>query len=173
MNTYGTIERSGDKTRVRFERRLSHPVDGVWRAITDRNELRQWFPQDVDLVLEPGAKLRFEFREEDKPDPADVPGLEEIPDFFDGEVLEVDPHHRLSYTWGTDVLTFELTPDGDGTRLVLTATFEPDEVKEPRDAAGWHVCLDALGAHVEGGPAPAKDAWQPIYEEYVERFKPA
>ena len=33
---------------VRFERRLAHPPERVWRAITDRGELEAWFPADIE-----------------------------------------------------------------------------------------------------------------------------
>ena len=41
--TYVTID---DKPAVRFERRLPHRVDAVWRAVTEPSELAHWFPGD-------------------------------------------------------------------------------------------------------------------------------
>jgi hypothetical protein len=46
-----------DGPTLRFERRYSHPIERVWRAITDPDELRHWFP--------PGEKL--EVTESDPP----------------------------------------------------------------------------------------------------------
>ena len=46
-----------DGPTLRFERRYPHSVDRVWRAITDPDELRHWFP--------PGEEL--EVRESDPP----------------------------------------------------------------------------------------------------------
>ena len=43
------------------------------------------------------------------------------------------------------MLRFELEPDGSGSVLTLTVTF-PEYGKAARDAAGWHVCLEQLGA---------------------------
>ncbi len=39
--SYATIE---DTPTLIFERRLSHPVDRVWEAITDPDVLIHWFP---------------------------------------------------------------------------------------------------------------------------------
>ena len=33
---------------LRIERELSHPAEKVWRALTERNLLKQWFPADVE-----------------------------------------------------------------------------------------------------------------------------
>ena len=47
MNTYASYATIEDQPRLNFERRLSHPVDRVWRAITEPDELGQWFPSQV------------------------------------------------------------------------------------------------------------------------------
>ena len=81
---------------VRLERRLPDPPDVVWRALTEREQLRAWFPPEVlDLTLT-------------------------------GEVLEVDEPSVLEFTWGDDTLRFELWPEGNGTRLVLVDELPPD-----------------------------------------------
>jgi uncharacterized protein YndB with AHSA1/START domain len=70
----GTLETIDSGFILRFERRLDHPVERVWRAITDPNDLRHWFPQSEPLQVtqsEPprllagtwyGDALRFELR---------------------------------------------------------------------------------------------------------------
>jgi hypothetical protein len=70
-----------------FERRLEHPIEAVWRVITDPAELEHWFPTAVAGELAPGAPLMFEFR---------VPHLP----VMHGEVTELEPRRRLSFTWG-------------------------------------------------------------------------
>ena len=49
---------------LRFERRFKHPVEKVWKAITDPAELAYWFPMEVEGDLVPGGKLRFPMDEE-------------------------------------------------------------------------------------------------------------
>ena len=59
--SYATIE---DKPTLIFERRLSHPVDRVWQAITEPDELVHWFPSKVDVDdCAPGGAMRFEFED--------------------------------------------------------------------------------------------------------------
>lgn len=37
---------------LRLERRYEHPVERVWRAITDAAELRHWFPSDEPITVQ-------------------------------------------------------------------------------------------------------------------------
>jgi uncharacterized protein YndB with AHSA1/START domain len=153
--THATVQTSGPRPAVRFERQLAQPPEVVWRALTDPEELRSWFPSDiVTEEWKVGAALTFPFREHDAPG-------------FTGTVLELDAPRLLVYTWGDDTLRFELTPNSSGgTILVLT-----DELAAgiaARNAAGWEVCLERLAGH-----APGDNAWKPLFDHYVAAFEPA
>ena len=55
-----------DRTRpaIRLERHLSDPPEVVWRALTEREQLRSWFPSDVIRDggrWEVGAAITFPF----------------------------------------------------------------------------------------------------------------
>ena len=157
----GTLEQTAAGPRLRFTRRLAHPPEKVWRAITEPEHLRAWFPDGI--VVEEwavGARLRFE--------PA--PGMAEP---FDGEVLAYEPPTVVEFRWGTDVIRLEVAPDGDGTELTLLDTI--DELgKAARDGAGWHTCLDQLEHHLDGTTPSwsASDRWREIHPSYVEGFGP-
>jgi uncharacterized protein YndB with AHSA1/START domain len=99
-----------------LEHELDHPPAKVWRALTEPALLSQWL---MSNDLQPAVGHRFRFTQ--KPT-----------EYWDGivncEVLEVDPHRRLRYTWrsGPDsspldtVVTWTLTPTpSGGTRLTL------------------------------------------------------
>jgi hypothetical protein len=94
-----------------------------------------------------------------------------------GEVTELEPPRRFAFTWGEEVLRFELEPDdGGGCRLRFTHLVS-DERQAARDAAGWHVCLDALerllaGEPAEQPPAGPTDEWEARYAEYAARGLP-
>ena len=72
----GTLESAENGYRLRFERRLDHSPERVWRAITEPEELAHWFPPGEELLVtesEPprllagtwyGDELRFELRPE-------------------------------------------------------------------------------------------------------------
>jgi uncharacterized protein YndB with AHSA1/START domain len=158
----GTLHTEDGLTVLRFERHLAHPAAKVWHALTDAEALRHWFPQDVTADLRPGGKMLFTFRES-----GDYGGIPP----FEGEVLECEPPRVLAYRWGTDLLRWELQPTGDGCLLIFTDTLT-ERGKAARDGAGWHVCLDALQAWVDGAEPPAADRWQQVHPGYVELFGP-
>ena len=86
-------------------------------------------------------------------------------DALPGEVLEWDPPRRVSFTWGTDTICFELAPSPDGgTTFVLTE--ELDANAAARNAAGWDACLDQLQLGIAGEP------WKPRFDRYVAVFEP-
>jgi hypothetical protein len=70
-----------------------------------------------------------------------------------GQVLELDPPRRFAFLWGEDPVAFDLAPDGDGTRLMLTHVLRTEGGgAAARTAAGWHMCLDLLAEHLGGRP---------------------
>ena len=133
----GVLARDGDQWTLTFTRRLAHPVEQVWRAVTEPEHLAAWFPQQIIGERRAGAPLRF---------------VSPAGDGFDGEMLAFQPPTLLELTWGGDRLRIELRPDGPGTVLTLTDTFG-ELGKAARDAAGWHECLDRLAASLAGHPA--------------------
>lgn len=52
--------------------------------------------------------------------------------------------------------------------LSLTHSFE-DRFKAARDAAGWHLCLDALAATLDS-QARAPSDWRGLNADYERRF---
>jgi uncharacterized protein YndB with AHSA1/START domain len=151
-----TLLTNRNQPAVRLERQLADPPAVVWQALTEREQLRSWFPCDVIVeggAWEPGAAITFEF-------PPEV-----IDMTLTGEVLEVDEPNALAFTWGEEVLRFELTANDAGTRLVLTDEVPPSAAA--RNAAGWELCLDRLA-----GLEPAADAWRPRFEAYSAAFTP-
>lgn len=155
--TDATLLTDGARPAVRLERHLPDPPAVVWRALTEREQLRSWFPCDVILDggrWEVGAAITFPF-------PPEVMDMTLV-----GEVLEVDEPNLLAFTWGEDTLRFELSPEEGGTHLVLVDELPPDSAA--RNAAGWENCLDRL-AGLEPGPG----AWQERFERYTAAFEPA
>lgn len=156
--TYDMIE---NRPTLRFARRLSHPVDLVWRAITDPAELAQWFPTEVAGDLRVGGRMTFTFEQHTLPDGSNT---------MSGEVTDLDPPRLLAFHWGEDHLRFELDPVGrEQCDLRLTVQLGTRD-KAARDAAGWHVCLDRLARLVGGAAGPAVTGagaqWRELYESY-------
>ena len=164
MSAHGTYATIDGEPAVRFERRLPHPVEAVWRTVTEPGELAHWFPSEVEVDLRLGGAMRFTF----SPDMV-----------YAGEVVEFDPPRRFAFTWGTDLLRFDLAPDGDGTRLTMLHVLrEEGDEAAAKTAAGWHLCLDGLARRLAGepgvtapdGPTPE---WRARYDEYRDRDVPS
>jgi uncharacterized protein YndB with AHSA1/START domain len=144
------------KPVLRFERRLRHSPERVWRVVTEPAEMKHWFPAEVTID---GQKLSFRF-----PDGAPVDA-----DGGEGELLESDPPKVFAFRWNNDVLRFEILPHEDGCLLVLTAVVT-NRLSVGRDAPGWDTCLDALVARTDGTRFEPPTEWLPRIEYYVRKF---
>jgi uncharacterized protein YndB with AHSA1/START domain len=159
-----TLERSNDRWVLQMERTLGHPAERVWAALTRAEEVRRWAPyapdRDLDVV---GA---VPLPQAEGGEPADGPAEP-------GEVLVADPPRLLVLDWGGHLLRFEITPVPAGVRLLLTHTFDVrDEAADY--ASGWHLCLNALSARLDGkdvppaaGSAAREYGWQDLRDEYA------
>ncbi|MFE9061644.1 SRPBCC family protein [Streptomyces violaceusniger] len=145
----------GGRSALRLERRLAHPPEKVWRALTDPAQLVHWFPSEVQVELKVGGRMGFVFPGREAPD-------------MDGVVTELDPPHVFAFTWGEDELRWELRPEDDGCVLTLTHTFG-DRFGAASFASGWHACITGLAALL-GGEEIAHGDMAELHEKYVEAF---
>ncbi|MFE1249257.1 SRPBCC family protein [Streptomyces sp. NPDC058735] len=154
--TYLTLD--DGRPAVRFSRLYDHPVERVWRFVTDAGELRHWFPSHAEIELRPGGTVTF----------SGDPHLEDST----GRVLAVHPPRHLSFEWGGDEVHFDLEEtEGRRTRFTLTNVLATENTAA-RNSAGWEVCLVALDARARGersaGPHAGADApWPDLYDAYV------
>ncbi|GAA5052298.1 SRPBCC domain-containing protein [Nocardia callitridis] len=145
---------------VRFERVFAHPRTKVWRSLTETDQLRHWFVDILDydrtrFSIEPGAQLVF------------VAKTGGDPTF--GEVRAVDPPRLLEYSWGEEILRWELDDLGaESCRLTFVNEF-PDRDSAPGLGAGWHVGLDRLHQHLTGTAHP-QSTWDQLTEHYAQAF---
>ncbi|MFJ5214525.1 SRPBCC family protein [Streptomyces sp. NPDC088354] len=144
------------RTALRMVRRLAHPPEKVWRALTEPGHLARWFPSDVEMELRPGGKVRFAFRHGEMPD-------------LDGEVTEVDPPRVLAYTWGGDLLRWEVEPAASGSVLTLTHTFA-DRPGAASFASGWDTCIAGIDPALDGRPTPPPGDINAKHERFVAVF---
>ena len=127
---------SNTATRTRavvVERELAFPPEKIWRALTQPHLIGEWL-MACDFKPEVGHGFNFN---------AEWGSV-------DCQVLAVEPHRSLSYSWaglGLDsVVTWTLTPTSGGTRLRMEqAGFAPDQEMAYRGAtAGWPRFLDNM-----------------------------
>jgi uncharacterized protein YndB with AHSA1/START domain len=129
-------------TELNLSRTLSHPVERVWRALTDADALAAWlwpdrFATKAEVDLRVGGRYRFD---------GTASGMA-----VTGEYVAVEPPYRVVFTWRWDgepdetLVTVELRPAGPGgTELVLTHERFADAAQRDNHATGWADCLDRL-----------------------------
>jgi uncharacterized protein YndB with AHSA1/START domain len=133
------------------EQTFNAPVDRVWRAITDKDEMRQWFFESIaEFSPEIGFETAFNVRSGER-------------DYLHlWKVTTVIPEKKVVYDWkysgipGASFVAWELLPTGSGTTLRLThtgiETFPEDDAAFSREScqAGWKYFLcERLNAYLQ------------------------
>jgi uncharacterized protein YndB with AHSA1/START domain len=143
---------------------IDHAVDAVWAVITEPEQLRQWAPYTADRPLNHTGAVQLD--DNHRSDGPAAPA----------QVLACEAPQLLEHSWEVDVLRWELSPTGTGTRVTLRHTLD-DRHLVPEVAAGWHICLDAAAALLDGnpfGPVLGEDAmsygWRALAEKYAEEL---
>jgi uncharacterized protein YndB with AHSA1/START domain len=154
------VRRAGERWELVFTRELRHPPEAVWVVLTDPAELEQWAPFDADRNLgAPGtATLTM----------ADAGG--KVTDEKLAAVIKnAERPRELEYSWGDDLLRWELEATGSGQRTHLTLSHTVDDREFiSKVAAGWHLCLDVAERLLDGKPTGrivADDAKRHGWEE--------
>jgi uncharacterized protein YndB with AHSA1/START domain len=123
---------------VVVEREVPFPPEKIWRALTQPHLIEEWLMKND---FRPVVDHRFNLRKNPRPDMSIV---------VDCQVLAVEPHKTLSYTWaamGLDsIVTWTLTPTRTGTLLRMEQSgFRMDQKQAFHGARhGWQQYLVAL-----------------------------
>ena len=130
-------------TPLIVEHLVNAPVKKVWEAITDKNQMKNWYFDLPGFKPEVGAEFRF------------WGGTPERQYLHISVVKEVIKEKKISYSWrydgyeGDSLVTFELFPEGSQTRVRLThALLEsfpaiPDFARSNFEA-GWSELIGKL-----------------------------
>jgi uncharacterized protein YndB with AHSA1/START domain len=146
---------------VTFVREFVHPPERVWAALVRAEDVPHWAPFEPDRDL-------------DAPGPATLTMVDgNLREAMPSVVRVADAPTRLEYTWGDDLLVWELAPTAAGTQLTLRHTVQGKDWM-PKVAAGWHLCL-VVADHVLAGetvePIVGDDAmrygWQDLHDQYA------
>ena len=175
MSEFGTVTEAGT---IRFERLLPAPIERVWDYLTDPELRRTWF---AGGATEPkaGGRLTLLFRNSEL-----APG-EETPEEYrkyegaemEGRIIRYDPPRLLVHSWTEEgdsesEVSFELTEQGDKTRLVLTHRQLPNRAELVGVAGGWHTHLALLEDILAGrAPRPFWSSHQKVAAEYEDRIE--
>jgi uncharacterized protein YndB with AHSA1/START domain len=128
----------------------------VWEFLVDPEKMTRWMGVEATMEAQPGGAYRCKV----------IPGHVAA-----GDVVEIDPPHRLVFTWGWEVsdsptaikpgsstIEFELTPEGDGTRLRFVHRDLPSAAAVESHGHGWDHYLPRLETVAGGGDA-GEDPW--------------
>jgi uncharacterized protein YndB with AHSA1/START domain len=147
---------------LRFERVLDAPMETVWAWLVEPDKRTLWFAGGTIELREGGAvSLVFDhdhLSADPVPYPADYARWKGVTSHE--RVVAIDPPRLLAISWDegkTGVARFELLPEGERTRLVLTHTGIGDPAMRRGTAAGWRSHLAVLAGRLSG--EPVRDFW--------------
>ncbi|HSS64721.1 MAG TPA: SRPBCC domain-containing protein [Gammaproteobacteria bacterium] len=134
------------KFEIELSRTYPHPVQEVWRALTDSAALGEWL-METDFVPEPGREFQM-WCETD----------EGHTDIYLCKVLEIEIEKRMLWSWvlkgregdGATTVEFVLDAVEAGTRVTIIHRGDRDEKTIERFKGGWPVKLDQLGDALRG-----------------------
>ena len=98
-----------------IERTYNAPVGVIWKALTDKDEMKKWYFDLADFQPVKGFEFRF-YGE----------GKEGQKYLHLCKITEAEPNRKLAYSWeyegiaGSSLLTFELFDENGKTKLKLT-----------------------------------------------------
>jgi uncharacterized protein YndB with AHSA1/START domain len=154
------IERTAPDT-IRLERTLDAPVETVWRYLTEAELRSQWFmggsdarpDSEFDLLIDHD---RLSDEEATAPEYyATMKGTK-----WHEKVVRFEPPRLLETTFQggkNGTVTYELSPDGDKTRLVLTHSGIVSGSGAEDFGSGWNSHLTVLEERLAGRGVP--DFW--------------
>ena len=134
-----------EQKNVIVERIYDFPIKKVWEAITDKDQMKQWYFDLPEFQLEVGFQFKF------------------TGEGHKGEhylhlctITEVEPLKKLQYSWkyenhpGYSLVTFELFNMGNKTKLRLThsglETFPQNNADFARKSfeSGWNEIIGKM-----------------------------
>ncbi|MGE8640420.1 MAG: SRPBCC family protein [Achromobacter sp.] len=176
MSDHGVVL---DPATLRFTRQLPASVETVWAFLTESEKRGRWLATgDMELREGGGVTLRFvhaNLSSVAEPTPEPYKAYENGVTTH-GMITRCEPPRLLAFTWGgskgePSEVTFELSPQGEGTLLVLTHRKLNSRDDMVDVAGGWHTHLGVLSAKLEGRePGPfwsAHHRWEGDYQARI------
>ncbi len=139
-----------DRATIRFERILAHPIERVWRSITEPEQMQMWLAFRARVDLRVGGRFDLWLGASDSEAPVSS-----------GTITLLDEPRRLDVDFADgSTLSWQLHAEEDATRLVFIDTRPEAERARNSVLAGWHIRVDHLPRALDGTALdwPALDA---------------
>lgn len=141
---------------IRLERTLDASVETVWRYLTEADLRRDWFMGGSDAAA--GGEFQL-LNDHDNLSDDPVPYPESYAPYkgktWNEKVIRFEPPRLLETTFQggqNGQVTFELFPEGDRTRLVLTHSGIVSGTGAQDFGSGWNSHLTVLEERLAGRP---------------------
>jgi uncharacterized protein YndB with AHSA1/START domain len=151
------VERTAHDT-IRLERLLDAPPENVWRYLTEAELRSQWFMGGTDARAESEFEL---LNDHDNLSDETVPYPDSYAPFkgrvWSEKVVRFDPPRLLVTTFQggkNGIVTYELFPEGERTRLVLTHSGIVSASGFQDFGGGWNSHLTVLQERLAGRSVP-------------------
>jgi uncharacterized protein YndB with AHSA1/START domain len=139
---------------IRLERLLDAPAETVWRYLTEAELRRQWFMGGTDA--RPGSEFELlvdhdNLSDDEVPYPESYAASKGVR--FSEKVIRFEPPRLLETTFQggkNGTVTYELHPEGERTRLVLTHSGIASPVGAQDFGSGWNSHLTVLQERLAG-----------------------
>lgn len=147
---------SNDFTVINREIVIDTPIDRVFLAVSDQDELTNWFPDIAVLEKKDGGRVSFIFLKSSKNN------LDKDHE-MNGKIIKFIASKELSYTWqfqnmpefsGNTVVTWRFESIGKNkTRVTLSHSgfTESDIQKYKEHSQGWTWFINRLGNYLTKG----------------------
>jgi uncharacterized protein YndB with AHSA1/START domain len=162
----GRVVIEGEHATLVFKRKLVHPPEAVWKALTDPDELSGWYMTKAVIDGRKGGTVDF------RAGPSRL--------HVTGRILTWEPPMVFEHEWrvaagpelptGEDaIIRWELHREGEGTLLHLEHRNLNRETALGF-APGTHSFLDRLSAQLSRRPLPN---WQERYGQVASQYPPS
>ncbi|SHF81832.1 Uncharacterized conserved protein YndB, AHSA1/START domain [Fodinibius roseus] len=133
------------------ERVIDAEITQLWNVLTNPSHIGQWLGIKTESEWKKGSPILFKFSWNEK-------------DFIDkGVILAFEENKKFSYSYWSSLsglpdveenyskITFDLQPDGNSTKLLLTHTHFATETMYEHSDKNWEESLDTIKQLAESG----------------------
>lgn len=135
-SSFGKISKEESGYRVEFHRVYDHPLEKVWKALTDPEAIRIWFT-DIEMDFREGGDMKIWFRDEART-------------LSQGKIVRIEPPHIFEFMWEDELAQWHLTALDEYRTQLHFIYSRIDQSYAASVPAGWHIVLRDFARVLEG-----------------------